>query len=264
VRRIASIFRKAWDVARMLARGNWRRLIRAARLRLHSDYTCLGLRRDARIPFSPPAAAIPITVRPLAPGDDLSILDVDAPGLSGEIAFTRLRVSRLLQSGISTCFAAIGPDGKPCHLQWLITAKENPKLRAEFGDLFPALEPDQAMIEGAYTPERLQRLGVMAEATARIASRAPDFGASWVLGFTEEDNHPSLKAAKRAGFTPYLRRVESWRLFRRRISFTPLPEGTPFPFEPHFGGAAAESARASSAANSESSASPRSETTHQE
>ena len=262
--RLPSVLRKVRDAVRMLARGHWRRLIRAARLRLHSDYTCLGLRRDARIPFRAPAAAIPIVVRPLAPGDDLAILDVDAPGLSGDIAYTRLGVRRLLQSGISTCFVAIGPDGTPCHLQWLITAKENPKLRAEFGDLFPALEPDQAMIEGAYTPERFQRLGVMAEATAQVAARAPEFGARWVIGFTVERNHASLKAAKRAGFTPYLRRVESWRLFRRRICFTPLPEGTPFPFEPHFGGAAAESARASSAANPVSSVSPRSETTRQE
>ena len=262
--RSLSVLRKIRDAVRMLARGHWRRLVRAARLRLHSDYTCIGLRRDARIPFSPPAAAIPIIVRPLSPADDLSMLDVDAPGLPGEVVYTRLGVRRLLQSGISTCFVAIGPDGKPCHLQWLITAKENPKLRAEFGDLFPALEPDQAMIEGAYTPEPLQRLGVMAEATARIAARAPEFGARWVLGFTVERNHASLKAAMRAGFRPYLRRVESWRLFRRRIRFTPLPEGTLLPFEAHLGGAAAESARASSAANSESSVSPRSETTHQE
>ncbi len=262
--RSASVLRKIRDAMRMLARGHWWRLVRAARLRLHSDYTCLGLRRDARIPFPAPRARIPITVRPLEAGDDLSILCVDAPGLSGEIAFTRLGVARLLQSGISTCFVAIGPDGKPCHLQWLILASENSKLRAEFGDLFPALEADQAMIEGAYTPEPFQRLGVMAEATARIAARAPELGARWVIGFTVEENHPSLKAAMRAGFRPYLRRVESWRLFKRRISFSRLPEGTPFPFEPQRGGVAAESAPASSAANSASSAWPRSETTHRE
>ncbi len=264
MKRFLSVLRKIRDAVRMLARGHWRRLARAARLRLHSDYTCLGLRRDARVPFPAPRAKIPITVRPLEPGDDLSILRVDAPGLSGDIAYTRLGVSRLLQSGISTCFVAIGPDGKACHLQWLIPASENPKLRAEFGELFPALEPDQAMIEGAYTPEPFQRLGVMAEATARVASHAPAFGARWVIGFTVEQNHPSLKAAMRAGFRPYLRRVESWRLFRRRISFSRLPEGTPFSFEPHRGGAAAESAPASSAANSASSAGPRSETSQRE
>lgn len=262
--RTLSFLRKVRDGIRLLARGHWKRLLRAARLRLYSNYTCLGLRRDARIPFPAPHAAIPITVRPLGPGDDLSMLDVDAPGISGDVAYTRLGVARLLQSGISTCFVAIGPDGKPYHLQWLITAKDNPKLRAEFGDLFPALEPDQAMIEGAYTPERFQRLGVMAEATARIAAQAPAFGARWVIGFTVEENHPSLKAAQRAGFTPYLRRVEAWRLFRRRITFTPLPEGTPFPFERHRGGEVAESARATSAANSASSVSPRSDTSHQE
>ena len=262
--RTLSILRKIRDAARMLARGQGRRLLQAARLRFHSDYACLGLRRDARIPFQAPPASIPITVRPLAPGDDLSLLEADTPGLSANVAFTRLRTARLLQSGISTCFVAIGPDGTPCHLQWLITAKENAKVRAEFGNLFPALEPDQAMIEGAYTPERYQRLGVMAEATARVASHAPEFGARWVIGFTEEDSHPSLKAAKRAGFRPYLRRVESWRLFRHRITFIPLAEGTPFPFERQPAGAPADPTRASRVASPERWATPGSKTTDRE
>jgi hypothetical protein len=43
-----------------------------------------------------------------------------------------------------------------------------------------------------------------------------------VLGFIGETNVPSLKVAEFGGFDPYLKREDSWFLFRRRIRFLPL------------------------------------------
>src|SRR5438094_862646 len=45
------------------------------------------------------------------------------------------------------------------------------------------------------------------------------------------DYVPALKGCQRSGFSPYLIRVDSWRLLRRRVTFEPLPPGTPYPFE---------------------------------
>jgi hypothetical protein len=46
-----------------------------------------------------------------------------------------------------------------------------------------------------------------------------------------DENIPSLKGCKRAGFVPYkLRRVKNCFL-RRTITFTLLPEGTSYPFD---------------------------------
>jgi hypothetical protein len=66
---------------------------------------------------------------------------------------------------------------------------------------------------------------------ARIAEKAQNHGARRVITFVDHLNVPALKGCQRSGFSPYLIRVDSWRLFRRRVSFRPLPPGTPYPFE---------------------------------
>jgi hypothetical protein len=66
---------------------------------------------------------------------------------------------------------------------------------------------------------------------ARIAEKARDHGGRRVITFVDHENIPALKGCQRAGFSPYLIRLVLWRLFRRRVSFQPLPPGTPYPYE---------------------------------
>jgi hypothetical protein len=61
---------------------------------------------------------------------------------------------------------------------------------------------------------------------AQIAERAAQGGARWVITFVDENNVASVKGCLRAGFTPYVKRLEQFRLFRRRVSFASLPSGT--------------------------------------
>ena len=194
----------------------------AVTYRLYSDSASLGLRRDLRAAHAAPAAKRPIAVRPLTPDDQLSWLDVREAGLSDEQVYARLAQARLLQSGIETCHVAVEPDGKACYMQWLILSNENHRVRSFFGNLYPRLAPDEALLEGAYTPEAYRGQGIMAAAMAQIAERASQFGARWVVTFVDEANVASLKGCVRAGFEPYLRRHERFRLFRRYISFTPV------------------------------------------
>jgi hypothetical protein len=44
----------------------------------------------------------------------------------------------------------------------------------------------------------------------------------WVITFVDETSVPSLKGCAKAGFVPYVRRLESFRLFRRSIRFVPI------------------------------------------
>ena len=71
----------------------------------------------------------------------------------------------------------------------------------------------------------------MPAAMARIAERGKDIGARYVMTFVAESNTPSLKGCKRAGFYLYMMRREKWFLFRRKLTFTKLPENTPYPFD---------------------------------
>src|SRR5258708_6464533 len=163
------------DLLHLVLSGRMRRMWRALTSRFYSDSASLGLRRDLAIAFPEPPAKRPVQVRPLAPSDELSWLDVHEPGLSGDQVYARLGQLRLLHAAIATCHVALDPDGQPCYMQWLIPAKENDRVRAFFGNLYPHLAPDEALLEGAYTPEAYRGQGIMACAIAQIAARArPD------------------------------------------------------------------------------------------
>jgi hypothetical protein len=213
------------DVARLILSGNLKKAVWAIRYRMASESTSLGLRRDLTIPFSGPSAKIPFEVRPLLPSDDLNSLDPRQPRISSEEMFWRMAQQRLLQSGLKTCYVAIGPDGKPCFMQWVILPSDNDRLRATFGNLYPTLAPDEALLEGAFTPDTSRGLGVMSAAMAQIAARAAQDGARWVITFVDESNVASVKGCLRAGFAPYVKRHEKFRLFRRQVAFSSLQPG---------------------------------------
>src|SRR2546422_7194479 len=101
------------------------------------------------------------------------------PPRSTLFPYTTLFRSRILQSGLATCYVAIGPEGKPCYMQWLIPSSENDRVRTFFGNLYPQLGPDEVLLEGAYTPEAHRGQGIMASAMAQIAQQAAHSGARW-------------------------------------------------------------------------------------
>lgn len=196
--------------------------------RARSSTVSLGLQRDLDVPFAAPAATIPITVRPATPVEIATMLNVDDHGLTPD----ELRERRsLLESGIPQAFVAVTEDGQPCYMQWLMTSSDNDRIQRLFNGSFPRLGDDEALLEGAYTPPAFRGLRIMPSAMAQIAERARDFGARWVLTFVVPDNVPSLKGCKRSGFVPRLLKRDGWRLFRRRMTFGRLPDGTSYPFD---------------------------------
>jgi GNAT superfamily N-acetyltransferase len=212
---------RARDLSNLILREGPATAWSAIRYRVYSDSTSLGLRRDLSLAFDKSTAKIPITVRPLSSTDDLSALDPE-PGLPADEALSRLGQRRLLRSGLPVCYVAIAPDGKPCYMQWAIPASENHRVREIFGNLYPALAPDEALLEGAYTPTAYRGKGIMGAAMAHVAERAADYGARWVITFADERNSASVKGCVRAGFAPYLKRHEKFRLFSRQIRFEPI------------------------------------------
>lgn len=212
---------RALDLVRLVLAGDAAKAWWAVTYRMYSDSTSLGLRRDLAIPFSGPSAKIPITVRPLTSADDLSALDPE-PALSADERLWRLAQLRLLRSGLGICYVAIAPEGKPCYMQWVMPSSENARLRAVFGNLYPALGPDEALLEGAYTPDAYRGKGIMGAAMTQVAERAAEVGARWVITFVDEQNQGSVKGCIRAGFEPYLRRREKFRLFYRQVTFDPI------------------------------------------
>ena len=219
--RLEALLQRARDGWGLVREGNGGAVADAIRTRLASETLAIGLRRDLTLLHPAPPAAMPLVVRPLRPDDDLGFLDA-AAGLPVEAARARAAQRRLVAAKLPTCWIALAPDGRPCYMQWLILPRDNARIRARWGDLFPALRADEALLEGAYTAESARGQGIMAHAMARIAAEASCLGARWVVTFVGADNAASLKGCRKAGFTPYLERRESWRLFRRRVRCTPL------------------------------------------
>lgn len=184
--------------------------------RAWSSTVSLGLQRDLDVPFTAPAAAIPISVRPARDGEIASMLAIPNHGLTSDELLERLS---LLESGIPTAYVAVTEDEEPCYMQWLMTSTDNDRIQALFNGSFPRLAGDEALLECAYTPPAFRGLKIMPAAMARIAERARDFGASRVMTFVVPDNIPSLKGCERSGFKPFLTKRDEWRAFRRTITF---------------------------------------------
>ena len=206
------------------------RLRVANRLRIgfKASGTRFGLRRDLKVPIDTPAAKIPISIRPLEPADVPLVLPLDdgehEPTETIDIANRRAMAARHLKGG----FVAVDDrNDTPCYVQWLMGADDNAYVASLGG--FPQLGPDEALLENAYTPKAYRGMRIMSEAMARIAERAADLGARYVLTFVGDDNIASLKACGRAGFCPHLiHRQDQFAFgFIRRHSFVVMDAGDP-------------------------------------
>lgn len=215
------------DILRLLKSDAGRRKLgHAVRMRVSSRRQAIGLRRDLGALFTIRPAKIPLDVRPMRSGESLPLI-ADVAGLDPRAAQERVDQRLLVDAHIPTCWVAVDGDGVVCYMQWLIAARDNARIRQWWGDLFPVLQPDEALLEGAYTADTHRGLGVMAHAMAVIAERAADAGARQVITFVGRDNIASLKGCERAGFTPYVERTDNWSLFRRRVEFGPLTSTQP-------------------------------------
>jgi len=218
-------------IAELILKGQVAYPLKKLRRWIYWDTEAFGLRRDLSVPFEPAPAKIPLRIRPLKDSDLTKIFGHLAPPSSGEEAYQLRHRLNFLKSGIRTCYVASTLDEQPCYMQWLITASENEKMQKYFFGLHAPLAPDEALMEDAYTVEAFRGQAIMPYAMARIAEQGKELGVRWVITYVNHKNPAAMKGCKRAGFSPFMLRRESWRFFRRRVSFTLLPEGTPYPFE---------------------------------
>jgi hypothetical protein len=208
--------RKALTACRLLTRGGGRELASLLRRQAWSEGLAYGLCRDLVVPVEPPSPRIALRIRPLRPGDIPLLLG--GPESDPEQSCRKL----LLDAGIPTAWVAATGEDIPCYVQWLFSPAEDRAIGRYFDGLFPPLASDEGLLEYAYTPNPFRRNGIMPWAMARIAEEARAFGARRVITFTGVENHPSLKGCRAAGFKPYCLRRESWRLFRHRVTFSPI------------------------------------------
>ncbi len=108
----------------VLGSGKLGEACRHAGRRIYSSAEFVGLRRDLTVPFAAPAAKIPISVRPMAPGDVEALLPLD-PGLPHGEWWEQVTRRRLLEARIGTCHVATAPDGRPCYMLCVMGHADN-------------------------------------------------------------------------------------------------------------------------------------------
>jgi hypothetical protein len=206
---------------RLLRDREFRVVARLFRRWLWSDGSGVGLRRDAStVRVRAPRSAIEI--RPLRPEDQPYFTTL----VSGGGVYLRMSAAHLLASDLETPYVAVLSDGTPCYMQYLIFPDQNPKLERIFRGTILPLEPDEALLDFAFTLKPHRFLGVMPYAFESLIDVARKQGAQRIVTYVSPADSSMTRFAERIGFKPFVMRRERYRLFRRSVQFQFLPRRT--------------------------------------
>lgn len=191
--------------------GDFITIYKSIRKRLSSNKKSIGFKRDLNISFKNPKAKIELSVRLIKDRD-----------------FEYFKMTHfedgLIVQNIPNCFVATSKNDVPYFRQWQIGSGENKKLKIYFKNTMPHLKENETIFEGVFVTPESRGMGIMADAMCKIADIIKDYGIRYVIAFVYEDNIPSLKGFKRAGFHPYTLRTEKWSFFKRKVIFSEIPE----------------------------------------
>jgi hypothetical protein len=198
--------------------------VRGVAHRVYSPTTrSVVLRRNLAKALDAPLAKIPIRVREATAADRAQIRTLIGE-LSGSDRSTR---ERFLALRIGTCYVAVDDQEQVCYMQWLVGPEHNRLLSAH--TKLPRLQEGESLLENAFTPAAFRGRGIMSCAMAQIAERARELPARSVITVVSEENIPSLKGCLRAGFEPYMLKLDGWLALRHLVRYTDLPAGYALP-----------------------------------
>lgn len=176
---------------------------------LFLDKQFFGLRCDlAKMPVIP-KARIPVQMEPVELGSYGAFAEEFAR-VSGHDAVEVYARERLRQAGVSGAHQTLGPNGEAAFVHWLVLAPTQAEIHRFQPGRYRRLEPDEALLEGAYTFTTCRGQGLMIEGMGQLLEKARGAGVRRVWTYVALDNVASLRGCARVGFVPdHLRR--NWR-----------------------------------------------------
>jgi len=129
---------------------------------------------------------------------------------------------------LRTCYLAVTEKDDICYMQRLIDSSQNHLRPRRMGLV---LQPDEMLLEWAYTFEKFRGLGIMSYAMAELAAFAGKLGARWAMTIVEKSNVASLKGCRNAGFRRYQLREQRWRALRTVQTYKLIPTDSKYSFE---------------------------------
>ena len=224
-------FSKYQVLKSLIRNGHFGLIWREIRRRIYSNGYFLLLYGEIALPLQIPEPKTHVTLRPMKPDDIPKLLDINQMGLKDEDVLERIRLLRVLNSGMQECYVAETDDGAPCHISWWVNSSQNPIIKEFYGGGILPLAADEVLVEGAFTLEAYQRLGIQKWRRFKFFEKSLAIGAKRVINYVRHDNLPSLKSGKNAGYRLFMIRKDKWRIFRRSFIFKPVPESTLYPLE---------------------------------
>jgi hypothetical protein len=209
--------------------GHFRVIWRETRRRIYSNGYFLLLWGEIALPAQIPEPKIHVTLRLMKSDDIPKLLDINQEGLKDEDVLERIRLLRILNSGIQECYVAETDNGEICHISWWVNSSQNPIIKEFYGGGILPLAADEVLVEGAFTLEAYQRLGIQKWRRLKFFEKSRAIGAKRVINYIRHDNLPSLESSKKAGYRIFMIRRDKWRFFRRSFIFMPVPESTSYP-----------------------------------
>ena len=215
----------------LLRNGHLGLIFQEVRRRLYSDAYFLLLYREISLPASIPEPKIHVALRPMKSDDIARLLDINQKGMKDEDVLERIRLLLLLNSGIKDCYVAETEDGTPCHISWLINSSQNEIIKSFYDEGGFPLAPSEVLVEGAFTHEKYQRMGIQQWRRFKFFEKSLAMGATRVVNYVRYDNIRSLNSCNSAAYKLFKIRMDKWRFFRRSFIFKKVPEGTPYPLD---------------------------------
>jgi len=167
------------------------------RRRLASEEMNFGLRCDLQRLPPPKQARIPLTLERCDGSFDGFQAELDRT--SGADHGRIVRRQKLHAQGVHSMHVAFDDTGMPIYVQWLVTSPDQVML-PDTAQLWPALNPDEVLLEFAYTFTPFRGFGVMADAMGRLLQVAAQSGARWAFTYVSDENVPSLRGCSKVGF----------------------------------------------------------------
>lgn len=167
------------------------------------------MRRDNRLDHPIPSAKIDITVRPVGLDELRRILD-EQPTDSASEQRDRAARTDMVDAGVAECWVAETTEGVPCHLDFFVPPPLVPAFREYTRGVFPAIGPNDAFAEGAYTFEAFRGLHLQAAVAGLVYADDAARDVEWIYGHMGLDSR-SQRTNVRLGYEPHFVQIERFR-----------------------------------------------------
>lgn len=104
------------------------------------------------------------------------------------------------RAGFRHCYVVRKPDGRLAYMQWLIYPDENDILAERFGRRFYLLQPDQVMLENAFSFPDVRGLGLLPCISSDLLVKAGEQGYKSAVIYIKNGQITSLNEFMRLGF----------------------------------------------------------------